>query len=718
MSKSDTRSEEYYQQFLNRVVAACDGKGGAVWLVARTSDGKSEFQLAAQMELESSKFQTDEAQRTLLLRALSEVVQGKKPVVLPADAPVTAGAAPGSLQAQLAQMSSGPAPQTSAPNRTPYPFIHVPMFLKEQVLGVLQVWLQPYVTKENYAEFATFLAQLATHAENHFQTRRMGNMVVENQRLQQLLKFITDLTGTLDPGEAGRLAANYSRDLLGCERCAVVRRSGSNWQMISISGQEVVEKKSSMVKVMTAFIKAHTPTEPIPIPPDSPPGNEIRPYVIGLGKKELLALANNGAEPAVEVVPPTAEGAAGPTVPAAALPAIPDSRLLMLQPHGSTAQQDADYYDLGQVSSSLLVQLLDAEKHVVGVLLAESTVEGFFEQAPTAKEPPPSHRLAEWISGNTGRALKAALDYKELPLLFATRRARDARRWLFGSKRLRRWFWLLLWLFVFWKVLFYPLKDEVQCDCTLVPERRVKVVPEVPGRIDRVFVREGALVKKGDKLAQLDTSALDAELKHSREEMVGAQAEVEKYRGASDPASEQIAQTKVRAAQERINRLQQDLDSATLRAPIDGTMLTKDLELTEGVYLQAGADFAVIGTMDKWDLQVHVPEKQVGDVEKWLDDHKEVDVQFILYSHSSTPLRGVLKDRSQISQVAYPHQKENAIQESTFILTLPQVEAPAYIKSGFRPDLTGRASITIGHVPLIVKWYRDVSKWYKLKWMW
>jgi hypothetical protein len=113
-----------------------------------------------------------------------------------------------------------------------------------------------------------------------------------------------------------------------------------------------------------------------------------------------------------------------------------------------------------------------------------------------------------------------------------------------------------------------------------------------------------------------------------------------------------------------------------------------------------------------------VPEKQVGDVEKMLEDHKEVEVQFILYSHSSTPLRGVLKDRSQISQVAYPHQKENAIQESTFILTLSQVEAPGYVKSGFRPDLTGRASITIGRVPMVIKWYRDVSKWYKLKWMW
>src|SRR6185295_14514810 len=131
------------------------------------------------------------------------VVQGKKAMVLAAEG-AGGGAEPGSLQAQLSQMAAPPAP-SPAPNRTGYPFIHVPLFLKEQVLGVLQVWLQPYVTRENYAEFATFLAQLAGHMEQHFQSRRMGNMVVENQRLQHLLKFIGDITGTLDPVEVARL---------------------------------------------------------------------------------------------------------------------------------------------------------------------------------------------------------------------------------------------------------------------------------------------------------------------------------------------------------------------------------------------------------------------------------------------------------------------------------------------------------------------------------
>ena len=280
LSKGDMRSEEFYQQFLTRAVAACDGRGGAVWLVGqRTADGKSEFQLAAAVELESSMFQADEQQRTLLLRALAEVVQTKKPYIIAAEA---AAGAPGSVQAQLAQMSQ---PAGGAANKAPYPFVQVPLFLKEQVLGVLQVWLQPYVTKENYAEFATFLAQIATHAEQHFQTRRMGNMVVENQRLQHLLKFVSDITGTLEPLEVAKLTVNYGRDLIACDRCALLRLRGGHWETMAISGQEVVEKKSTMVKTLTAFVTAHTPTEPMPFKPDGAAVADLKARVFALSRK-------------------------------------------------------------------------------------------------------------------------------------------------------------------------------------------------------------------------------------------------------------------------------------------------------------------------------------------------------------------------------------------------------------------------------------------------
>ena len=82
LTKRDLRSEEFFQEYLNRVVQACDGKGGGVWLVGQRSDeGKNEFQLAAAVEFESSLFQSDKVQRTNLLKVLAEVVKSRQPMV-------------------------------------------------------------------------------------------------------------------------------------------------------------------------------------------------------------------------------------------------------------------------------------------------------------------------------------------------------------------------------------------------------------------------------------------------------------------------------------------------------------------------------------------------------------------------------------------------------------------------------------------------------------
>ena len=178
-------------------------------------------------------------------------------------------------------------------NKTPYPFFHIPLLLKDQVLGVLQVWLQPYVKQPAYAEFTSFLISLGAHVEQHLHSRRLGTLVLENQRLQHVLKFTGDLAGSLDPLEVSRLSVNYGRDLVGCERCSLLTLQGDRWSVLAISGQEVVEKKSSMVKAMAAFVGAHAhPTAFTRHENDPRTGAQLtRHEALILSKKELLARA-------------------------------------------------------------------------------------------------------------------------------------------------------------------------------------------------------------------------------------------------------------------------------------------------------------------------------------------------------------------------------------------------------------------------------------------
>ena len=495
--------------------------------------------------------------------------------------------------------------------------------------------------------------------------------------------------------EVCRLAANYARDLLGSERCAVLRLRGTGWEMMAISGQEVVERKSTMVKTMTAFVSAHTPREPMPVVVPEGQAAQLGPWLIALSRKELLALTEGGGASQLE-----------------------PERALVIHPHGPTDDADIAYFENSQVASALIVQVLDAEKTVIGALLAESTAEGAFDTQPGAKQAPPSHRLGEWLANNTGRAMRGAMDYHDLPGLFATRRLRELKRAVTGSHRAWNTFKLVAWLAVIAGVLLFPWMEEVESDCTLVPRQRVKVVPEVSGRIERVLVREGDRVKAGQELAKLDTRQLEAELENVRKQKLSASLEAQRERGNGREAEAQIAEKHAEAYAINEGKLTADIKAAVLRSPNDGVVMTKDIELMTGIYLQAGGDFTVVGSTDAWDLLVHLNEKQIGRVEALNAEKGTVPVHFILYSHNTYELSAPYKDRSQLSQLAYPHERESAVKENAFILTLSNVEMPEEIRGSLRPDLTGRASIHLGRRPLVLIWGRNISQWFRLKWVW
>jgi multidrug resistance efflux pump len=655
LSKKELRSEEYFQQFIIRAVQACDGKGGGIWLVQqRSAEAKSEFQLAAAVEFESSLFQSDEQQRTNLLKVLAEVVKTKQPMVFAPDPQVQ-----GALQA--------PRPDG---NRTPYPFIHVPLFLKEQVLGVLQVWMQPYVVPANYAEFATFLGSLAMHVEQHLHSRRLGNLVVETQRLQHVLKFTSDLAGSLDPLEVARLSSNYGRDLIGCERCSVLLLEGDRWRVMSISGQEVVEKKSAMVKAMSAFVGAHAATE-----------------LVLLSKKELIARAEaaqqtNGSNGGSELSPAVRR----------------------------TDEIDLAYFDLSHVVSAAVAPMLDHDRQLIGAYFAESTVEGFFDNAPGSKELASVTRLTEWLATHTGKTLQSAEDYHSLPFLSVTKRIRDARRRLTGQQRRRTLLKLGVFGAVLAAVLLFPKMDRIDGDCALTPMQRTAIVTEIPGRIERVLVREGSRVQAGEPVAQLDTRRLETELETNVQEKRRLYAEAERHRGLGDEGAANVAYLQARVAEENEKKVTADIAAATLRSRISGVIVTKDIELHAGEYLQAGTPFAEVAALDDWEAQIEVSEKTIGRVERELGKGRPVDVSFILYSQSSHTFQGKLERHDQISSQAVAREKENV-----FIVTLKNIAVPEDLKAALRPGLTGRGKIELGRRPLIAIWGSRVWEWFQMR---
>ncbi|MGC3990428.1 MAG: efflux RND transporter periplasmic adaptor subunit [Chthoniobacteraceae bacterium] len=651
LAKAELSSEEFFQKYLERVVSACDAKGGAVWLVGvRAQDQQPEFQLCSQVEFASSLFQSDEGQRTSILKILNEVVKTRRPVIFIPS------------QGDAGDVAEG------LNNRTPYPFLHVPLITKEQTVGVLQVWLQPYVAPNNFAEFVTFLQSLATHVDQHLQSRRLGNLVLETQRLQHLLRFTADIVGTLDALEVARLTANYGRDLVGCERCAVLVKKGDQWRTLAISGQETVERKSAMVKAMTAFVEAHY-------------GDTLK----ILSKKELLERAESQRTQAA------------------------GAELALTR----TDAVDLSYFELSHVVSAVIHPLLNAENEVVGALFCESTSEGFFEAGQRQGDSVPSHRMVEWIGSHASRALIAARDYQTLPLLKAARALRHGHEVLTGQRRHRLLLRTGVIAFLVFLFLLWPVQWTVSGDCALSAAQHTTVAPEVDGKVEKVFVDEGDRVTKGQPIAQLDTSRLQMQLEAAIQDKRHFLAEADRNRAAPvlDEAAAQASEMQAASSAANEAKLRQDIASATLRAPMDGVVITKDLKLHAGEYLQAGAAFAEIDSLSNWDLIINTPEKSIGWVEEALDHSGQqgLPVDYLLYAQSSQKLQATLSNRQQISAAASQVESETVL-----YVTIKSPPIPDDLRSGMRPGLTGKANINLGRHLRIYIWLCKLQRWFQL----
>jgi RND family efflux transporter MFP subunit len=141
-----------------------------------------------------------------------------------------------------------------------------------------------------------------------------------------------------------------------------------------------------------------------------------------------------------------------------------------------------------------------------------------------------------------------------------------------------------------------PLTRVLAVNGRIAPLHLVEVRPRVGGAVISVRVEEGAVVRQGDILAQIDASGQQAVL---RQALAGldaglvaqAQAEADLARATAlgqniTRAALQVAQSAKRTADQEVARLTAafdqariELDKYTLTAPITGTAIARDAEV-------------------------------------------------------------------------------------------------------------------------------------------
>jgi GAF domain-containing protein len=221
----------------------------------------------------------------------------------------------------------------------------------------------------------------------------------------------------------------------------------------------------------------------------------------------------------------------------------------------------------------------------VGLLLYESTDPDFLEQAHI--------EMIKVLAGQTTVAIRNAMLYREVPLISLLEPLVQRKQAFLRSDRKRQGMILGSIAAGILLLIFCPLPLRISGAAVVAPQSVVTLAAPVEGTIANVYAREGQHVSRGDLLATMDDWSW-------RNQLTAAQA---KYEAAMLAMQGDLARNSPQAGEERtqadylraeMERTRLRIANAQLRSPIDGVVMTPDLQNAVGEHLEAGATFAQV----------------------------------------------------------------------------------------------------------------------------
>ena len=199
------------------------------------------------------------------------------------------------------------------------------------------------------------------------------------------------------------------------------------------------------------------------------------------------------------------------------------------------------------------------------------------------------------------------------------------------------------------------ITQAVTATGTLNPVVNVQVGSQVSGNIQKLFADFNSPVKEGDVIAQIDPVVFQANVNQAEGELANARAALDlarlnanriqslvaKQNSAQSEldqatASLRQAEATVKIKQGSLEKAQADLDHCTIKSPIDGMVISRNVELgqTVAASLQAPVIFTIANDLSKMQINASVAEADIGGVAV------DQDVEFTVDAFPSQTFRG------------------------------------------------------------------------------
>ena len=162
------------------------------------------------------------------------------------------------LQASQAQIIPPGAVIEGVPqafNPTEYALIIAPLMVDKQVVGLLEILMDPTRRAAQQKSTLRFVSDLCDLAATYLKNRQMRQMMSQQRLWNQLEGFTHQIHGSLDLKETSYAVVNDGKRLVGCDRLSVALKISGRTMVEAVSGQEVVEQRSNLVRELTRLCK-------------------------------------------------------------------------------------------------------------------------------------------------------------------------------------------------------------------------------------------------------------------------------------------------------------------------------------------------------------------------------------------------------------------------------------------------------------------------------
>ncbi len=599
LSEADLAPSDYYGEFLQRVLTAVAAPAGAVWV--RTTQGH--LQLQYQINLRQVGLDKSEADRQSHGDLLRQAAQQMRPLLVP----------PHSSMGTTDDGKPGPG------NPTDYVILIAPILADKQIAGLIEIWQDADRNPNAQRGFLQFLVRMAELASAYTRNHQLRQMVGQQQIWTQLEAFARQIHGSLNPTEVAYHVANEGRRLIDCDRVTVAQRLGRRTHVESISGTDVVEKRSNLVRLMC----------------------KLSDKVLVWGEK----LVYSGTKD--EGLPPDVLTALD------AYLAESNSKVLVVLPLKDERESESKK----PPRTALMMECFDPS----------SSPEQFVARL-------------EVVGRHATSALYNAAEHKRIPMRYLWQPLAKVQEGLGGKARAITYGIVAGLMVLVFAMIFVPYPLKMDSKGQLLPCDRLYVYSPSDGRITDFKVQKGDDVAQDQPLVAMYSAELHKQMLSLMSEIEGSKQKIATYAAEMNKASDPISRFKLSGdlEGERVNRdsKQKELQALIknnnanpqepgqfyLLAPLGGKVLNGDFqEQLTNRYVKPNEPILRVGNKDgRWEVQLKIPQKHIGQI-LYAFEHEnkdELEVDLLLLSKPTQTYKGRLK-RADIAGEAMPNKDEN-----------------------------------------------------------